>query len=222
MLNGFDGIVCLDVETSGLDSRRDCVIELGAIKTPSLGAKPTERISTLIRMDGGRRLPSKITEITGITYEMLQKDGIDRREAAEALADMLEGNNIVLAYNAQFDMLFIYYLLASVKRQDVLKGVKMLDVLTVYKDRRDYPHRLENAIEAYKLPASNTHRAIDDADAALKLTEAMGRERDDLDRYINLFGYNPKFGISGQRISSVRYAPQPYDLDVPLYERVNG
>jgi len=220
MLDGFDGIVCLDVETSGLDSRRDCVIELGALKTLSLDAEPTERISTLIRMDGGRRLPPKITEITGITYEMLQRDGIDRREAAEALADMLEGNNLVLAYNAQFDMVFIYYLLSSVNRQSVLKGVKMLDVLTVYKDRRDYPHRLENAIESYKLPASNTHRAIDDADAALKLTEAMGRERDDLEHYINLFGYNPRFGIAGQRISSVRYAPQPYNSDVPLYERV--
>ena len=65
----------------------------------------------------------------------------------------------------------------------------------------------------------NSHRAIDDTWAAARVAEAMGREEDDLDRYINLFGYHPKYGIEGLRISSVTYRPQPYDRTQKLYDR---
>jgi DNA polymerase-3 subunit epsilon len=50
------------------------------------------------------------------------------------------------------------------------------------------------------------------------LLEAMAAERDDLDRYVDLFGYSPKYGVSGRRIASVEYRPQPYQRVRPLYE----
>ena len=65
----------------------------------------------------------------------------------------------------------------------------------------------------------NSHRAIDDARAAAWVLEAMAEERDDLEEYIDLFGSHPKYGVSGRRISSVTYRPQPYDRGRPLYER---
>ncbi len=37
--------------------------------------------------------------------------------------------------------------------------------------------------------------------------------------YVNLFGYNPKYGIEGKPIGSVTYRPQPYDPVRPLYEQ---
>ncbi len=37
-------------------------------------------------------------------------------------------------------------------------------------------------------------------------------------RYVNLFGYNPKYGIEGKPIGSVTYQPQPYNPKKPLYE----
>ena len=95
---------------------------------------------------------------------------------------------------------------------------KMLDAMTVYKDRREYPHKLENAIEAYGLHGQNTHRAIDDARATLELLDAMASEEDDILHYVNLFGYNPKYGVSGPRISSVTYRPQSLFPKGKLYE----
>jgi len=127
-------------------------------------------------------------------------------------------NTLVVAYNAQFDLCFLYYYLARYGNAGILKNIKMLDALTVYKDRRPYPHKLCNAIEAYGLSGENSHRAIDDARATLELMYAMGKEYDDFDRYINLFGYNPKFGVSGPKISSVCYQPQPYDSYKKIYE----
>lgn len=219
MFDEFDSLVCLDVETSGLVPRREEIIELGVVKAQSLGGKELGELSTLVRLPEGRRLPPKITEITGITEEMLCDQGIAKEEAAEKLAELLSGRPLVVAYNAQFDMCFIFYLLASVGREAVLKNIKMLDAMTVYKDRRDYPHRLENAVAEYALSTKSTHRAVDDARATLELMEAMASERDDLERYINLFGYNPKYGVSGPRISSITYRAQNYDRTLPLYER---
>ena len=93
----------------------------------------------------------------------------------------------------------------------------MLDILTVYKDRRPYPHKLKNAIESYNVAAENSHRAVDDAMAALLVLEAMREEHDDLMQYRNLFGFNPKYGVAGPRIGSIHYAPQKYDPELPLY-----
>ena len=55
-------------------------------------------------------------------------------------------------------------------------------------------------------------------DATVPALEAMAAERDDLDRYVDLFGYSPKYGVSGRRIASVEYRPQPYQRVRPLYE----
>ena len=48
--------------------------------------------------------------------------------------------------------------------------------------------------------------------------EAMELEKDDILRYVNLFGYNPKYGISGKPIGSITYKPQQFDPVCPLYE----
>ena len=59
---------------------------------------------------------------------------------------------------------------------------------------------------------------MDDARATVLLLEAMAAEKDDLMRYIDLFGTHPKYGMSGKKIASVTYCPQPYDRRAPLYE----
>ena len=64
----------------------------------------------------------------------------------------------------------------------------------------------------------NSHRAVDDVLATAAVMEAMEAERSDLERYINLFGYNPKYGLEGKPIGSVTYKPQRYDPPCPLYE----
>ena len=64
----------------------------------------------------------------------------------------------------------------------------------------------------------NSHRAVDDVLATLAVMEEMEKEKPDLDRYIDLFGYIPKFGIDGKPISSVTYKPQPYNAKCALYQ----
>lgn len=218
LFDRFDALLFLDTETTGFSPWKEEIIELGFIRLDGSGAEA--ETDHLIRLSPGRTLPWRITELTGITGAMLEGRGVEKPLAAAALADALDGAErpLLAAYNAQFDLCFLWYFLAREGREDCLRRASFLDVMTVYKDRRDYPHRLSSAVEAYGVDAVNSHRACDDARAAMEVLKAMGGERDDLDRYVNLFGYDPRYGPPKPRIRSVRYAPQPYDRRAPLYD----
>lgn len=212
----YDTVVVLDTETTGINCKRDEIIELAAVALDSSGKK--REMDDLIFLSEGKTLPPMITDLTGITPQMLHDRGRSKQFAAERFVELLSSpNTLVAAFNAQFDLTFLYYFLARLGMADCLKGLGLLDILTVYKDRQPYPHKLKNAIEAYGVDARNSHRAVDDAMAALLVLEAMREERDDLMEYRNLFGFHPKYGVSGPRISSVHYAPQGFDPEVPLY-----
>lgn len=213
----YDSVVMLDTETTGVNCKTDEIIELGFLRLGRDGTRTEE--DYLIRLSPGRRLPPEITRLTGIREDELFQNGVEKPEAAEAFVRALSGERpLVCAYNAQFDLCFLYYFLHRLGRADVLKKAQFLDVLAIYKDRQDYPHKLADAVEKYGVSGENSHRASDDAAAALEVLAAMERERGDIDRYINLFGYNPKYGPPKPAIGSVRYEPQPYRRQKLLYE----
>lgn len=68
----------------------------------------------------------------------------------------------------------------------------------------------------------NSHRAIDDVLALYEVTKAMSEERDDLTDYIDLLGYNPKYGITGRKLRQITYMPQSYKLGCRLPDLMNG
>ena len=216
----FDRIVIFDTETTGIEFGRDRIIELGAVALED--GVETDSLNVLIRLPEGENLPPFITELTGITDLQLMTEGVEQAEAVEAFCRLLDGaeRQLLVAYNAQFDLNFLYHFLRPSGQVGVLRAPRFLDALTVYRDRRDYPHKLCNAIDAYGLGEQvvNSHRAVDDARATVALLEAMAAEHDDLEQYIDLFGTHPKYGVSGRPISSVTYRKQPYQRIKPLYE----
>ena len=217
--NEFDRLVVFDTETTGIEFGRDRIIEIGAVALEN--GEECGNFNALIRLPAGQTLPPFITNLTGITDAQLMREGVDDRRAAEGFCRLLDGAEqpLLVAYNAQFDLNFLYYLLRPLGLLSALQKPRFLDALTVYRDRRDFPHKLCNAIEAYGLTeAENSHRAVDDARATVLLLEAMAAEKDDLLRYIDLFGVHPKYGMSGKKIASVTYCPQPYDRRIPLYD----
>ena len=217
----YDKLVLFDTETTGLIYNRDEVIEFAAVVVECRDGKAvvTEEYDELVSLTPGNSVPPKIRELTGISDEMLAQRGISKTQVCADIARMFAGNTLLLAYNAHFDLSFLYYLLLRSGDPTVLRGKDKLDLLTVYKDRKPFPHRLSNAIEAYGLSGTvvNSHRAVDDVLATVAVMREMEREKDDLMRYVNLFGYNPKFGIEGKPIGSVTYKAQSYKPFQPLY-----
>ena len=222
LFSKYDRLMLLDTETTGLNYSRDEIIEFSAVvlERQEGKTKVVQEYDQLVKLTPGNSIPPKITQLTGITNEAVAQKGIEKSRLCRDIGQMVAGNTLLLAYNAHFDLSFLYYLLLRSGDVSILKGKDKLDLLTVYKDRRSYPHRLCNAIAAYGLEGRvvNSHRAIDDVLATVAVMEAMEAEKPDLHRYINLFGYNSKYGLEGKPIGSVTYKPQGYDPAAPLYE----
>ena len=63
----YDTYVSIDLETTGLNPKRDRIIEIGAIRVEQ--GQIVEEFSTFV--DPGRKLEERITELTGIRDEDL-------------------------------------------------------------------------------------------------------------------------------------------------------
>ena len=218
----YDKLFLFDTETTGLIFNRDEIIEFAAVVLEKKNGEivVTEEYDQLITLSPGSFVPAQIEALTGITNQDIREKGIPKTRVCCDIARMIAGNTLLLAYNAHFDLSFLFYMLLRDGDPQILKGKDKLDLLTVYKDRRSYPHKLCNAIDAYGLTGKvvNSHRAVDDVLATVEVMKAMEAERDDLCRYLNLFGYNPKYGITGKPIGSITYKPQRFDPVAPLYE----
>lgn len=202
-------VIFFDTETTGLDFRSDSIIEL-AMLTVEDGTK-TDSYDEFI--DIGRPISPKISKLTGITNDMIRNEGINEEKVAMDLRERLTEGTLMVAHNCQFDLLFVYSLLARHFPDDVneiVSNLNWLDTVSVLKDRKKYPHRLIDAVEYYDIEKVNFHRAIDDTKALYRVALAMKNERDDLKDYINLFGYNPKYGVSGIRFPFIEYKPQMF------------
>ena len=215
-------LVLFDTETTGLLYSRDEIIEFAAVVVEQVNGAPKviQEYDELVALSPGGCVPPKIQELTGISTQDLRERGLSKTRVCRDIAEMIQGNTLLLAYNAHFDLSFLFYLLLRSGDPAILKGKDKLDLLTVYRDRHAYPHKLCAAIQQYGLEGKvvNSHRAVDDVLATLAVMEEMEKERADLHRYVNLFGYNPKYGIEGKAISSVTYKPQGYNPAAPLYQ----
>ena len=218
----YHRLVLFDTETTGLDYSRDEIIEFAAVvvEWQNGEAVVVQEYDELISLSPGGFVPPKIEALTGISTQDIRERGLPKTRVARDIAEMIAGNTLLLAYNAHFDLSFLYYFLLRDGDPMILKGKDKLDLLTVYRDRRSYPHKLCNAIEAYGLAGQvvNSHRAVDDVIATVAVMKSMEAEKDDLLNYVNLFGFYSKYGVSGKPIGSVRYKPQPFDSAKPLYE----
>ena len=217
----YDRLVLFDTETTGLNFSRDEIIEFAAVVVEQVNGVPqvNQEYDELVALSPGGFVPPEIEKLTGISTQDLREKGLAKTRVCRDIAEMIRGNTLLLAYNAHFDLSFLFYMLLRSGDMTVLKGKDKLDLLTVYRDRHSYPHKLCSAIEQYGLSGKvvNSHRAVDDVIATVAVMEEMEKEKDDLIHYINIFGYNPKYGVDGKPIGSVTYKPQPYNPRQPLY-----
>lgn len=161
--------VFLDIETTGLDSENDDIIEIAAIKANNTEIK--SKWSVFIKQD--KPIPKNITELTGITDEMLS-DGIKMSDALSELRKIIE-RNMVVCYNKRFDIVFL-------EREYKKYGIespfsKITDALVLARKRiMDIDnYKLSCLADYFKISYKEQHRAISDCDLLyrvfLKLNE---------------------------------------------------
>ena len=151
-----DEIVCFDIETTGLDNKREAITEIGAVVLKN--GEVTERFQTFV--DPNRVLDAKIVALTGITDDMLR----GAPQLKDALRDFLAFVNgrPLAAHNAEFDIGFIR---AGCRKVGLPFEPTYIDSLILAQNLLPElgKHKLDIVAEALNLPAFNHHRASDDA-----------------------------------------------------------
>ncbi len=152
--------VVIDVETTGLSPITNELIEVSAIKYD--GNKKIDTFSTLIKPKV--RIPYYITNITGITNDMVE----EAPEVEEVMPELIEfvGDLPIVAHNANFDYSFIQnYSNKSFSNNSVIDTVRI--------GRKLYPelpnHKLGTIAKHIGITEDGFHRAEFDCECCAKI-----------------------------------------------------
>ena len=161
-----DAIVVLDFETTGLNTRTDRIIEIGAVKLQN-----GHIVDTFAQMvNPGIPLPPKITEITGIADHML----MEAPSAAQALPGLLEfiGDAPLAAHNAGFDCAVLD---SELGRLGIKRDWTVIDTLFfAQKLHPEYTRfNLKSVCKQLGVSLKNAHRAVHDATATAQILSIM-------------------------------------------------
>jgi DNA polymerase-3 subunit epsilon/ATP-dependent DNA helicase DinG len=145
-------IVAIDIETTGLDSGRDAIIEIAAVKFN--GRRVEDEFSTLI--NPGRHIPDFITGLTGIDDAMVRQ-APRVRDIADELAGFI-GDGPVVGHNVRFDLGFLQNA-SLVQFNEAIDTYELAAVLMPSASR----YNLGALGQQLGIPLPATHRALDDA-----------------------------------------------------------
>ena len=95
----YDKFVIFDTETTGLDFRRDEIIEFSAVvlQVQNGEAVVTKEYDNLVSLTPGNTVPPKIQLLTGISTEDIAERGIPKEQVCADIAQLFAGNTLLLA-----------------------------------------------------------------------------------------------------------------------------
>jgi DNA polymerase-3 subunit epsilon len=170
-------VALLDVETTGRDASVDRVVELGIVV--GRNGEVVARYNWLI--DPGIPIPAEVSAVHGITDEMVR--GKPRFETVVAEVAQALRACIPAAYNALFDRAFLMSEFARAKAvvagvPALARDVEWIDPLVWARDiQHDEKSRALGDVAArLGVKLGQAHRASDDAEAALRVMLAFGRD----------------------------------------------
>ena len=168
-----DTFTVFDIETTGLSAANNHITEIGAVKVKE--GKTLDVFCTFV--DPGEHIPENITELTGITDEMV-RGAPTEPDAVKSFLDFA-GDDMLIAHNAGFDTSFIRRVC---EQNDIPFTNPYLDTVAMsrYVNSDLKKHKLDTLANYFGLGEFNHHRASDDAEmlAAIffKMTDKLRAE----------------------------------------------
>lgn len=159
--------IAFDVETTGLRPYEDRIIEVGAVLFEN--GEPTKHYGSLINID--RPIPYSATAVNHITNEMINRapyEEVVYSELVSFLGDALQGQTILCAHNANFDMKFLS---ETLMRLGYNGEISYIDTLSI--SRYTLPdlenHKQPTVANYFGIVNANAHRAVSDAEVCGKI-----------------------------------------------------
>ena len=145
-------MIAIDIETTGLESDKDAIIEIAAVRFN--GKRVEDEWSSLI--NPRRPIPAMITSLTGITNEMVR----NAPAIHEVIADLADfcGDSPVVGHNVRFDLGFL-------QRHGVLRNNAVVDTyeLAAVLMPSASRYNLGSLGQILGILIPNSHRALDDS-----------------------------------------------------------
>lgn len=164
-----DKLAFVDIETTGMRSAYDRIIEIGILRVEN--NKLVKTFHSLFNPQ--TRIPAEITKLTGISGADLENAPSFRSmkdEILETLSDC-----IFVAHNVRFDYSF---LMNEFRRENFTFSSKHF--CTVRLSRLLYPtqqrHNLDALIERFNFSCGSRHRAFDDAKVLFDFYQSIQKE----------------------------------------------
>lgn len=211
----------IDIETTGLSSEYDSIIEVSAVKY--INGKEIDNFSSLIKPRNvyvdGTYIDDFIEELTGITNEMLS-NAPDIIPVLRKFKTFI-GDNVLLGHNVNFDINFLYdnfeaYLSEKLNNDfvDTMRFSRLLHP-------EESHHRLKDLAERYSIDYSDAHRSLNDCYITHSCYECLQEEM------IQFYGSIENFLESrnnkykpGLKAADIQSSKDSFDVTHPLYGKV--
>ena len=206
-----DTYTVIDIETTGLDSRYCEIIELSALRYSN--GSLVDSFTTLVKPT--EPIDSFITELTGITNDLVA-DAPAISDAIKFFYDFV-GSDILVGYNVNFDINFIY---------DVLQDTHSIDFTNSFVDvmrfaRKLLPelknHKLETVAAHYKV-SSPAHRSYADCEACNACYQAL--LSDAVSQYGGFDGFKASYSSHQLHAKDITATTDNFDISHPLYGKL--
>ncbi len=203
--------VTLDLETTGLEPAKDRIIEIGAVKV--MDGTVTEEYATLVNPQ--RKIPERITELTGISDEMVQ----GKPCIGQALTELLDfcKELPLLGHNLMFDYRFVKHNAVNLDMSFEKEGMDTLKLARILLP--DLPSKsLQSLRLYYEIPQDDAHRALEDARTTYRLYERLRQEYGEQRR--ELFNPAPLL-YKVKKQGPITPAQKRYLQDLVKYHRID-
>lgn len=153
-----DSFTIVDLETTGLSPKNDVIIEISAIKIRN--SEIVDSFSSLAGVNGYVYIDEYITELTGITQEMVD----NAPKISEVFPKFIEfvSDDIIVGHNVNFDINFIYDTSKSLLNKSFCNS--FVDTMRIAKKLYpDWKHfRLRDLASHFNIDYSDAHRSLAD------------------------------------------------------------
>lgn len=158
--------VAIDLETTGLDPKRERIIEIGAVRVEA--GEITAQFSSFV--NPCRKLEARITELTGITDDMVAS----APEIKEVIQEVLHfcGEAPLLGHHVIFDYSFLKRAAVNTGLSFERSGIDTLKLARIFMPEEEKKN-LTAACTFFGVEQGEAHRALQDAVAAHKLYQKL-------------------------------------------------
>ena len=177
-MQGLQDFICIDLETTGLNPKRDRIIEIGAVKVRNGQISAT--FQQLI--DPKQQLEERVEILTGISSKELAGQPTIQ-EVLPALKEFLE-EDVLLGHRVLFDYSFLKRAFINEKFSFERKGIDTLKLARQFVSDCE-SKKLESLCQHYDIK-HQAHRALGDALATVELYQIL------VDKYYQEDVFAPK------------------------------